>query len=405
MKKKKVVLIVGFVILGVLVLSLSGYIVYDKLLSKNVGTISKKTSNYNIDDYITVKDFNYYTNVDGQVKKLEFKNLPATLTSEFYNKHSEFTNKMSGSAEYSNTNLSNEIFYDISGNVLSVYELDESYLIEYPYGEEQGPMDYTTYDFYSININLDEQKIITNQELLEMYKINPSDVFEKILNDIADLHKDDGLLIPTESQAFDNMSSKEFKKNINKYIKQINNRFDKIVLYVRNNNVYVAYDEEDIVRLIGLEAQTRYAAVESDIETHVLSLGNIEYDKSKEKANIENNPNYEYDPYNANDSILNKFLVAPMVECPNKTLGETIKEFNTYENLSAIYKMTKIQDRDYLKLKTIGPSDTMIAIVSLDEDGKAFIAEAEAESIKRNLSDPDEISLYSVLAGTEMLCN
>ena len=78
-------LIVGFVILGVLVLSLSGYIVYDKLLSKNVGTISKKTSNYNIDDYITVKDFNYYTNVDGQVKKLEFKNLPATLTSEFYN--------------------------------------------------------------------------------------------------------------------------------------------------------------------------------------------------------------------------------------------------------------------------------------------------------------------------------
>ena len=81
-------LIVGFVILGVLVLSLSGYIVYDKLLSKNVGTISKKTSNYNIDDYITVKDFNYYTNVDGQVKKLEFKNLPATLTSEFYNNHS-----------------------------------------------------------------------------------------------------------------------------------------------------------------------------------------------------------------------------------------------------------------------------------------------------------------------------
>ena len=49
-----------------------------------------------------------------------------------------------------------------------------------------------------------------------MYKINPSDVFEKILNDIADLHKDDGLLIPTDSQAFDNMSSKEFKKNINK---------------------------------------------------------------------------------------------------------------------------------------------------------------------------------------------
>ncbi len=62
MKKKKVVLIVGFVILGVLVLSLSGYIVYDKLLSKNVGTISKKTSNYNIDDYITVKDFNRNNN-------------------------------------------------------------------------------------------------------------------------------------------------------------------------------------------------------------------------------------------------------------------------------------------------------------------------------------------------------
>ena len=47
----------------------------------------------------------------------------------------------------------------------------------------------------------------------------------------------------------------------------------------------------------------------------------------------------------------------------------------------------------------------MIAIVSLDEDGKAFLAEAESESIKRNLSDPDEISLYSVLAGTKMLCN
>lgn len=404
MKKKNLRLIIGFIILGVLVLGLSSYIVYDKLISKDSGHVNKSTKNYKIDDYIIVNNYNFHgassVGQAGTVKKIEFKNLPTTLTSEFYDKHYTFTSTMSvsSSAGEKERKLSNKIFYDISGNILSVYELDKSDLIEYPYERYDDPQAYTTYDFYSVNINLDDQKLITNQELLEMYKINPSDVFEKILNDIADFHKDDGLLIPTDSQAFDTMSSKEFKKNIKTYIKQINNRFDKIVLYVKNNNVYVAYDEEDIVDLVGLKSQERYAAVNSDLETRVLSLGDTKNDESN-KANIENNPNKE------NSTVLNKFLDAKMVGCPNKTLRDTITEYNSYENLSATYKMDNVNGQDYLILKMLAPSDTLIAVVSLDDEGNAFLADAEAESIKRNLSNPDDVSFYSVLEGTKALCN
>lgn len=399
MKKKNTGLMIALVIFGITSLVLGGYIVYDKFSSKN-NHQNENTSVYNVNDYVSISDYNfrdYFSNGAaeklGIVKKIEFKNLPTTLTSEFYEKHYSFTNPAVSDLDMI-SKLSNEVIYGTSGKILSIYELDKTNRTEEAPGFEN--IDYTTYDFYSINIDLYKKKIITNQELLEIYKLNSSNVFERILNDIANSHTDDGLLVPTDSQEFDNMSAEKFKKKIKTYIKQINNRFDKIVLYVQKNNVYVAYNEETILQLLGLNSQTHYEYVSSDLETQVLQLTGKIDKKEKKKSNTNNN---------TNTAIKDKFLNAPLDACSNITLKDSIDSINSLESLSATYTIEKIDNQYFLLLTITAPADNMTVLLGMNDSNNVIITDAESESIKANMSNEDEVSLYSVISASKLLCD
>lgn len=199
--------------------------------------------NYNINDYVLIIDFEVNKNctdckTHGIVKTIEFKNLPLGITYEFTSKHSDFIHP-SSDAEYK---LKNEFIYGIDKNILSVY--CEENITNYGY-----PM----YNHYSLNVNLDNNKFVTNQELLELYNIYSQDMFENILNNIANTVTIDKLLLTTNGDvSAEQITIDEFRKNIKSYAKTIDNRYDVVTLYLKDNKLNVVYDQIKILNILGM---------------------------------------------------------------------------------------------------------------------------------------------------------
>ena len=210
--------------------------------------------NYNINDYVLISDFEVNKNctgckTHGIVKTIEFKNLPLGITYEFTSKHSDFIHPISD-AEY---NLKNEFIYGIDKNILSVYCFESiGYINDAEVSPETWP-NYTDYNFYSLNVNLDNNKFVTNQELLELYNINPQDMFEKILNNIANTVTIGTLLLtPNGDVSAKRITIDEFRKNIKSYAKTIDNRYDVVTLYLKDNKLNVVYEQNNILSILGM---------------------------------------------------------------------------------------------------------------------------------------------------------
>ena len=206
----------------------------------NINTISKK---YNIDDYVKIVDVDIYKNVIDKnsmfLKSIEFSNLPLGTYSEFRHKNKKF---LSPSAVDSDKyTFSNEIVCEVYENVLSICETDKWI---------GGP---TTYDFYSLNIDLEKQKIMTNQELLKKCDVKSTDMFNKILNNIANTVTLERFLLDTEGNiSADGISIEDFKNNINTYSNIIDNRYDLVTLFVENGKLKAKYTQNSVLEALGM---------------------------------------------------------------------------------------------------------------------------------------------------------
>ena len=254
--------IVAIVILAILVVVLGGYIGYDKFLNKNTVSSNDNSSvakdetnvennveneqnskNYNVTDYISVTDFEFNKKcvscgTYGTVKKIEFKTLPLRTITEFNSKHREFIYP----SAFETAKLSNEITYEIDKNILSVYTKESK-------SDAMG----TQYNYYSVNVNLNNNKIVTNQELLKIYNINSSDMFEKILNNISNTVTTDKFLLSTDGDVTaETLTIDKFKENIKSYASYIDNRYDVMTLYLKDNKLTVVYNQSKILSILGM---------------------------------------------------------------------------------------------------------------------------------------------------------
>ena len=109
------------------------------------------------------------------------------------------------------------------------------------------------YNYYSLNINLETLKIVNNSELLAIYDIDPTEMYKKILTQIANTVSTDHFLLSTTGIiTAKKISIDEFKKNIPTYAEYINNRFDVLTLYIQNNKIYAVYKQNQILRILGM---------------------------------------------------------------------------------------------------------------------------------------------------------
>lgn len=253
--KRKIFIYIALCFFILLSIGLSGYIFFnapqnnhqqDFDSSKNQedsqNNLNSKT--YNINDYIVITDFELNQNcptctIHNKVKKIDFKNLPLRLTTEFNSKQREFLNKLTTIESFS------EVFYEINKNILSVYRKDQRINEYLMHGGK--------YNYYSVNINLETLKIVNNLELLEIYSINFTEMYKKILTQIADTVSTDHFLLSTSGIiTAEKISINEFKENIPTYAEYINNRFDVLTLFIQNNKIYAVYKQNQILRILGM---------------------------------------------------------------------------------------------------------------------------------------------------------
>ena len=167
------------------------------------------------------------------VKRAVFSNLPEGTTVEFENKQKEFN-----SLDYF---ITNELYSEVYNNILSVYTKEIIEDMHYQYNN------------YSLNINLNNKRIITNEELLKIFNISSTTMYEKILNNIANTVKTDKLLLTTTGDIdADKISINNFRNNIKTYSSIIDNRYDAITLYIKDEKLTVVYNQDYILSLLGL---------------------------------------------------------------------------------------------------------------------------------------------------------
>lgn len=199
-------------------------------------------NNYNANDYVEVKNYDVsrFVNVENwKVKEITFKNLPLGTTIEFLRKHKDYIIPAANNNYVAPTNT---VIYGTYNNVLSVYTKEEV---------KGGLVDII--NNYSLNVNLDNNKIITNEELLKMYNLNINSVYEKILNNLATTVKVDEFSLDVDgSLTAKTISLTDFKRNISDYSKTLNNRFNIFTLYVKDNKVNCVYSQGTILELLGM---------------------------------------------------------------------------------------------------------------------------------------------------------
>ena len=235
--------IVLLIIASLFVSGLSGCAVYN-LMKSGIDEITDKEDKYgneipgkayNIDNYVEISAF------DGKesITEVTFKNLPLGTTVIFMENHEAFLYPQTYGEEVTH---SNTVVCGISNHILSVYTLEEV-----DWHTEIG------YKYYSVNINLDNQKIVTNGELIEMYDLDIDDVYEKLLRNLVSTVEIDSFLLAVNGDVTaPKISISDFAKNIPDYAEMLNNRYDVFTLYIENNKVRLTYNQDEILNLLGM---------------------------------------------------------------------------------------------------------------------------------------------------------
>ena len=136
-----------------------------------------KDVSYKVEDYITIEKVNLHDSDKIDVEKVVFKNLDASIVNEFYDEQNKFINIVHDSYTYwASINFEgllskdgmvaySDIWYQINGNILTVY-------YDMHFEDAIGECN----DIAVSNIDLENKKLVTNEELLKL----GNNSFEKI---------------------------------------------------------------------------------------------------------------------------------------------------------------------------------------------------------------------------------
>ena len=170
---------------------------------------------------------NDYLDIKGDVVYL--KNMPE----EFIN---NFTNNQQDVIDNNNV-ISVDIKKELKGNYLSI-------MINYSLAGVN-----TKEEVLSINIDLKQDKIITNDELLDMVGTSYKNIATDIFNEYIKLANDSNKMV-TDAITGTKLTSKEFNNNSEKYIIRIREKLPDIInLYIEDGKLNYTLNLEEIYKV------------------------------------------------------------------------------------------------------------------------------------------------------------
>ena len=234
------------IILLIAIFGVIGYFVYDNYLNINNDFKNNQITAYKVEDYIIVEKVNLFDTDKIDVEKIVFKNLDASMVNGFYNEQDRLINNVENSYNYwASLNFEgllskdgmiaySDIWYQINGDILSVYY---NMHFEDAIGECN--------DIAVINIDLENKKIVTNEELLKL----GGSSFEKIAEEhysntlvIAKKCSDSDKYCGVQDKDYNIIKASQFEKDKDIYIDMIVGGLDgAISCYIKDGKIKYDY--------------------------------------------------------------------------------------------------------------------------------------------------------------------
>lgn len=242
MKNKTLNIII--VILVVAIMGLIGYFIYDNYFN-NIETENKDIS-YKVEDYITIEKVNLYDSDKLDVEKVMFKNLDASIVNEFYDEQNRLINIVENSYNYwAPLNFEgllskdgmiaySDIWYQVNDNILTVY-------YDMHFEDAMGECN----DIAVINIDLENKKLVTNEELLKLGNSSFENIAEEHYNKTLESFEncDDTIRIcGIQDKDYNIIEVSQFEKDKDIYIDMIVNGLDDAIdCYIKDGKIKYDY--------------------------------------------------------------------------------------------------------------------------------------------------------------------
>lgn len=213
---------------------------------------SNQNISYSVDDYISVEKINIGDEMFS-VEKVVFKNLDSSLTQKFNEEQQKILDSVNSTKDYfskydrselkayyiegTNFVAKTSIWYQINKNILTVYE-------EVKQSNEIG----TSVDTNILNIDLANNKLMTNKELLESVNYSYRDIatkeYERVIDSCSNL-TDRNFCYYDRSEK--QITLEQHKNNKETFISNIENKLDDLVkVYIQDGKVKYDYRTIDL---------------------------------------------------------------------------------------------------------------------------------------------------------------
>lgn len=230
------------IILLVCILCLLGYFIFDRLVEND--NVDEEVT-YNVNDYIVIKTVDFGFDTDKlDVERVVFKNLDVSIVNDFINEQNALISMAKDcynywqSFDFEGLNMMiaySDIWYQINGNILTIYY---TLYFESAIGECS--------DIVVVNIDLENEKVVTNEELLKMGKISFEDIavihYNKTLDTVKKCSEKDSFCGVMDKD-YRRIELEEFVNNRTKYINMIVNGLDGAIdCYIKDGKVMYVYN-------------------------------------------------------------------------------------------------------------------------------------------------------------------
>ncbi len=244
-KRQTIIAVILLVILIGAVIVIT-YIVKFSGLANEVGNDNNEVINNSnpADQYVTVTPYQY-TDAEGvfttfNVSTISFKNLDESLTSEFLQKQQEFIDRVDilhqqvldlGVTDYGTNSIMSVINYTVSDSILSVV---------YQFKVNIPLLSINTTEAISLNIDLANQRIMTNDLMLSYLEKDINNVANRVFEEtIMTLNFEDNNYVDIDTETKVDATNVESFREV--YV-------TKIADYLQNNGIgYIVNDQYNIM--------------------------------------------------------------------------------------------------------------------------------------------------------------
>lgn len=176
---------------------------------------------------------------------------------------------ISGSASF---NIPNPAFNDSSydGTVKFEYGISDNIMFAYSISYTPSMTGGGTSEVISNNVDIDTGEKLSNAEVLKRLDITTEEVYEKILENLADSVSIDSFLLSVNGSIdAGTITVSSFKNNIDEYVETLKGDQELFYVFLKDSKVNVSYNQSDVLKALGMSSHMGNGLIHEYVEVEL----------------------------------------------------------------------------------------------------------------------------------------